>query len=180
MFLKMNIPAIIGDLTGKTVAREIRAMREANAASGDKRFRPSAVNLERGTLTEKVMHEPLDAEALKKAHESKRLDKTSGLLQGEHLTQDSTLRQNDTQGNVTETLSDNATEVLTDSVTELLDSGTTEMLNNKTELLSSEEWDESGGTTVLNETEELEEVVEKPVAFKVVYKEVVVHTEEVI
>ena len=30
MYIKMNIPAVIGDLTGKTVAREIKAMREAN------------------------------------------------------------------------------------------------------------------------------------------------------
>ena len=54
MFIRLNIPAIIGDLTGRTVAREIKAMRDTNASSGDKRFRPSAVNLERGTLTEKV------------------------------------------------------------------------------------------------------------------------------
>ena len=79
MFIKMNIPAIIGDLTGKTVAREIKAMRESNASSGDKRFRPSAVNLERGTLTEKVANTPMSTSDLKKAHASKRLDKTGGL-----------------------------------------------------------------------------------------------------
>lgn len=33
MFIKMNIPSVIGDLNGKTVAREIRAMREANASA---------------------------------------------------------------------------------------------------------------------------------------------------
>ena len=31
MFIKLNIPSVIGDLNGKTVAREIRAMREANS-----------------------------------------------------------------------------------------------------------------------------------------------------
>ena len=31
IFIKLNIPSVIGDLSGKTVAREIRAMREANA-----------------------------------------------------------------------------------------------------------------------------------------------------
>lgn len=66
MFIKMNIPAVIGDLTGKTVAREIKAMRDANISSGDKSFRPSKVNLERGTLTEKVDQPTLDAEAPKK------------------------------------------------------------------------------------------------------------------
>lgn len=36
MFIKMNIPSIIGDLNGKTVAREIQAMREANASNPQK------------------------------------------------------------------------------------------------------------------------------------------------
>ena len=36
MFIKLNIPSIIGDLNGKTVAREIQAMREANAANPQK------------------------------------------------------------------------------------------------------------------------------------------------
>lgn len=36
MFIKMNIPSVIGDLNGKTVAREIQAMREANAANPQK------------------------------------------------------------------------------------------------------------------------------------------------
>lgn len=31
IFIKLNIPSVIGDLSGKTVAREIKAMREANA-----------------------------------------------------------------------------------------------------------------------------------------------------
>lgn len=33
IFIKLNIPSVIGDLSGKTVAREIRAMREANASA---------------------------------------------------------------------------------------------------------------------------------------------------
>lgn len=33
IFIKLNIPSVIGDLSGKTVAREIRAMREANATA---------------------------------------------------------------------------------------------------------------------------------------------------
>ena len=57
MYIKMNIPAVIGDLTGKTVAREIKAMREANVASGDKHPRSSSVNINRGKLTDKVKDE---------------------------------------------------------------------------------------------------------------------------
>lgn len=33
MFIKLNIPSIIGDLSGKKVAREIKALREASAKS---------------------------------------------------------------------------------------------------------------------------------------------------
>lgn len=76
LFFKLDIPSVIGDLTGRTVAREIKAMRETNASSGDKRFRPSAVNLERGTLTEKVADSTTNGMAI--AHASKRLDKASG------------------------------------------------------------------------------------------------------
>lgn len=32
IFFKMRIPAVIGDLTGRTIAREIRAIREKNNA----------------------------------------------------------------------------------------------------------------------------------------------------
>ena len=53
MFIKMDIPAVIGDLTGKTVAREIQARRDANAASGNKIHKSSSVNANRGKLTEK-------------------------------------------------------------------------------------------------------------------------------
>jgi hypothetical protein len=52
LFIKMNILAIIGDLTGKTAARQIQEIREQNSKTGEKRFRPSAFNAERGFLTE--------------------------------------------------------------------------------------------------------------------------------
>ncbi|OCA87666.1 hypothetical protein A8F94_07370 [Bacillus sp. FJAT-27225] len=54
MFFKLNIPAIIGDLSGRTAAKQIREIREQNAKSGRKMFQPDAFNLERGVLTEKV------------------------------------------------------------------------------------------------------------------------------
>jgi len=44
MFIKMNIPAIIGDLSGRTAARKIREIREQN--TGNKRQTPKAFNLE--------------------------------------------------------------------------------------------------------------------------------------
>jgi hypothetical protein len=54
MFFKMNIPAIIGDLNGKTAARQIQEIREKNKLTGNKQHRPSTFNVERGTLTAPV------------------------------------------------------------------------------------------------------------------------------
>ena len=198
MFIRLNIPAIIGDLTGRTVAREIKAMRDTNASSGDKRFRPSAVNLERGTLTEKVAGNTANNMAL--AHASKRLDKTSG-----NLSEKSSKKKSGTVGlsvavqgksgrvgseptdmlnsdsnatevlstESTEVLSDNATEVLSDNATEVLDLNATAVLSDGTEVLSSE-------TTVLSPTEQLKTDASKPVAFKIKHDEVVTHSDEVI
>lgn len=201
LFIKMNIPAIIGDLTGKTVAREIKAMRESNASSGDKRFRPSAVNLERGTLTEKVSNTPMSTADLKKAHASKRLDKTGGLGKSGKIgkiggKKGGTTGLDDgvspvtpvvtgTATKGTEKLSDNATEVLSNA-TEVLDSGATDVLAPATEVLASGTEVLSngttvlGGTTVLSGTEELSAEDRKPVAFKVIRSEIIVHSDEVI
>ncbi|MGM0903003.1 MAG: hypothetical protein ACQEXB_18140 [Bacillota bacterium] len=54
LFFKMRILAIIGDLSGRTAAKQIQEIRELNAISGQKRHQPSAFNLERGSLTEPV------------------------------------------------------------------------------------------------------------------------------
>lgn len=54
LFYKMNILAIIGDLSGKTAARQIQEIREQNAKSGQKRYKPNAFNVQRGSLTEPV------------------------------------------------------------------------------------------------------------------------------
>ena len=191
LFIKMNIPAIIGDLTGKTVAREIKAMRESNASSGDKRFRPSAVNLERGTLTEKVSDTPMSTDDLKKAHASKRLDKTGGLGKSGKLSGKKggitglgegaspvtpVVTEKTVKG--TEKLSDNATEVLDSGATDVLAPATevlvsgTEVLSNGTSVL--------GGTTVLSGTEELNTEDSKPVTFKVIRSEIIVNSDEVI
>jgi hypothetical protein len=54
LFFKMNVPAIIGDLTGRTAARQIQEIRERNQLTGHKRFKPDVFNVERGLLTEDV------------------------------------------------------------------------------------------------------------------------------
>ncbi|RHW42727.1 hypothetical protein D1B31_03845 [Neobacillus notoginsengisoli] len=75
MFYKLNIPAIVGDLTGRTAAKQIQEIREQNASTGQKRFQPDAFNLERGLLTE-----PVKSRSRGLGRISARL---SGLLSGE-------------------------------------------------------------------------------------------------
>lgn len=194
MFIKMNIPSVIGDLSGKTVAREIKAMREFNDAHGDRRFRPSKVNLERGALTEKVNIPQYDNKVMAEAHASKRLDKIkSSELSAKNTYNNAggTVGLNDFEINTTdvldegneptEMLSDGATEVLNENVTELLSENATEVLSeNATEVLSNETT-VLNGTTVLSQTEDLAEVSEAvPVAFKITKSEIVIHTDEVV
>ena len=160
MFIKMNIPAIIGDLTGRTVAREIKAIRSTNALSGDKRFRSSPVNIERGMLTEKVNESSVSDMA--PAHISKRLDKTQNSepidrtkrRSGTVSLSDAVQSESDhtatkatevLDSSATEVLDDNATEVLEENLTEVLDANATEVLdNNSTEVLND------NGTEALN------------------------------
>lgn len=188
MFIWLNIPVVIGDLTGRTVAREIKAMRDTNASSGDKRFRPSAVNLERGTLTEKVAEKSANNKAF--AHTSKRLDKASG-----NLSEKISKRRTGTIGlseavhsragqigagptdflesNATEALSTESTDVLSNIPTAALRNDATEVLSDGTEVLLPE-------TTVLSPTEQLKENAPQPVAFTIKQDEVVTHSNEVI
>ncbi len=200
MFIKMNIPSVIGDLTGKTVAREIKAMREFNNSKGDRRFRPSKINLERGTLTEKVDTSIDDKKAMAEAYASKRMDRaetnekkknsksqksngTIGLndfemnptdVLNEGSTPTEVLSDNSAEVldfNATEVLSENQTEVLNTDNTEVLSKNTNEPLDNSTTVLSE-------GTTVLENTEKPEN--NEPVSFKITKDNVITHTDEVI
>ena len=55
IFFRLNILAVIGDLSGQTAAKQIEKFRQANAASGAKAFRPDPLNVERGELTSPVV-----------------------------------------------------------------------------------------------------------------------------
>ena len=54
LFFTMNIPKVISDLTGRTARKAIENIRMQNEQSGDKSYQSSAVNLERGKLTDKI------------------------------------------------------------------------------------------------------------------------------
>lgn len=204
MFIKMNIPSVIGNLTGRTVAREIKTMREINTASGDKRFRPSAVNLERGKLTDTIRE--TSAKDIALAHVSKRLDKTDETADtgtrktktgtnklteaaNKQKIQTKTAKLSIPDTDATEVLSDNATEELDNNATEVLDNNATEVLDGYAEKVPSKNTSEAtaggaiprhDGTTVLSDTDRTE--TKKPVAvpFRITHDEVVFHSDEVI
>ena len=55
IFFRLHILAVIGDLSGRTAAKQIEKFRQANAASGAKSFRPDPLNLDRGKLTSPIV-----------------------------------------------------------------------------------------------------------------------------
>ena len=204
MFIKMDIPSIVGDLSGKTVAKEIKAMREMNSATGNKIHRSSRVNLERGMLTDKVDIDMPEKAPMGAAHASKRLDNTTGSMgkQSENIPVMVKKEKEtfSTQVPTTESFSDNATEVLIDdnatevltevlveeNATEVLtEEGATEVLveESATEVLSEEPRNEkvvemAEGTTVLEQEDEEMTVYKVNSAFKIKRKMIEIHTNE--
>lgn len=51
-FVKFGIPTVIGDLTGRTARKSIAKMRESNEKSGNKSYKPSTANINRGKITD--------------------------------------------------------------------------------------------------------------------------------
>lgn len=111
IFIRLKIPAVIGDLSGKTVAREIQAIRDANVASGAKAHKSSRVNIDRGKLTEKVSDSGHRDDAQAIAHASKRLDKTPSTASSQLHSISELQRPQQQKGRTTEQLSDNVAEV---------------------------------------------------------------------
>lgn len=54
LFFLLDIPKVIGDLTGSNAKKGIESIRKQNEASGDKSYKSSSVNLRRGRLTDKI------------------------------------------------------------------------------------------------------------------------------
>lgn len=54
VFIFLKIPTVIGDLTGANARKAIENIRSHNESTGDKTYRTSQVNRERGKLTDKI------------------------------------------------------------------------------------------------------------------------------
>ena len=189
LFFKMNIRAIIGDLSGKTAARKIQEIRERNLMTGNHRYKPAAFQLDRAILTD-----PSDiagnrqgrkvgktAQAI--AHASKRLDLKAKTAETLHAVNEIAISEPTTvlfsESGLTEVLPVN---------TELLDQRTRvfndlQVHENATEVLGIDDGTEIlSQTTMLYPTEELEEheKVIPTVDFKMVKDIKIVHTNETI
>lgn len=56
LFFLLDVPKLYGDISGRTAKKAIEAIRQQYESSGNKAYKPSAVNAERGKLTDKISH----------------------------------------------------------------------------------------------------------------------------
>ena len=54
LFFTLRIPKVISDLSGRTARRAIEDIRRRNTEGGEQNYKPSAVNRDRGRLTDKI------------------------------------------------------------------------------------------------------------------------------
>lgn len=54
LFFLLDVPKLYGDVSGRTAKKAIEAIRQQNETTGNKAYKPSAVNAERGKLTDKI------------------------------------------------------------------------------------------------------------------------------
>ena len=152
LFFVLNIPSVIGDLTGATARKAIEDIRNQNENSGEKIYRSSLVNKERGKLTDKI------------SPSGNLIKNPTGGIWGAMATEKiSTQKLSETTGNETTILDSNETTVLSNNETTVLNSNFGE-----TTLLDS--------TAIANETT----LLSQSMIFEIEYDITFIHTDEVI
>ncbi len=73
-----RIPTVIGDLSGKNAKKSIAKARANNEKSGNKSFKPSATNQERGKLTETMAGLTPETNHKPKSNVKKKVPKNNG------------------------------------------------------------------------------------------------------
>ena len=79
-FIKFNIPAVIGDLSGRTARKSIARLRASNEKAGGQGYKPSAANVNRGKLTDTMHHAEKPAATAKGKTEASDQRPETGLL----------------------------------------------------------------------------------------------------
>ncbi|WP_462410829.1 hypothetical protein [Neobacillus sp. Marseille-QA0830] len=192
LFFRLRILAVIGDLSGKTAAKQIQEIREQNKRTGDKRHNPGSFNIARGSLTEPVKRTGRTGKTANPTGGiSKRLVKDKGLTAQTSSPAAAEILP-------TEVIHQHEAPVYDFAATNVLGEGTmvlapnhgptgeTSVLSERTEFLhdGTEVLGQDYGTTVLNETAELanpyEPVIPPAVEFKIVKDIKITHTDEVL
>lgn len=115
LFFVYKIPTVIGDLTGANARKAIENIRNQNESSGDKLYKTSQVNRERGKLTDKI------------SPSGSLMRDPSGILGGGAMATEKISTQELPQVDETTVLESNETTVLSANETTVLDiSGTGE------------------------------------------------------
>lgn len=149
-WFNFKIPAVIGDLSGRTAKKSIAQMRANNERVGGRGYRPSSTNARRGRLTDTMQH-------------SSKLTGTSNAIEVKRNVpvEDSTSK--------TELLETNKAEITSGQQTDLLDA------SEATELLTSEDT-----TVSLNEETKSPAKRMNSKKLTMLDEVILVHTDEVI
>ena len=109
LFFVYKIPTVIGDLTGANARKAIENIRNQNESSGDKLYKTSQVNRERGKLTDKI------------SPSGSLMRDPSGILGGGAMATEKISTQELPQVDETSVLESNETTVLSANETTVLD-----------------------------------------------------------
>lgn len=165
LFIVLKIPSVIGYFSGATQRKAIEDMRNQNESTGQKTYKSSAVNKERGKLTDKISQ---SGSLIKNPSSS-----IWGAMSTEKI---STQRLEEEAANETTVLGGgNETTVLGSSETTVL-SG----MNETTVLNTSSVEMLSGNMAMPNETSVLSPSMMPIGIFEIEYEVTFIHTEEVI
>lgn len=163
-WVNFNIPAVIGDLTGRTARKSIESMRANNEKTGNKSFMPSKTNVDRGKLTSTMPDTDETTETLVKKKDVESDYQETGLLDENRMN----AYDSEQTGLLTE---EKETELLETDVlgTELLDD------YNETGLLVEE-----NATTLLDEIVEIQPTYPVDIDFVMLDEVMLIHTDEII
>lgn len=169
LFFLLDIPKVIGDLTGSNARKGIESIRKQNEATGDKTYMTSTVNLRRGRLTDKISN---SGRVVKPVSGAFGVGAGTAKISGPNPMQPSMPAAEGTM-----VLENNATMVLAEeNATMVLDSAASEM---QTALLSDPAVAAAPETTMLSQqmpAQAYAAPVQKPVAFGVEIEITYIHT----
>ena len=109
LFIKLKIPMVIGDLSGKNAQKAIQKMRETNSRKGNQSFRTGKKNEERGKLTKKISHKKKEDV---KEHLTEAIRSETGLLKETMAASPETANETEPLVSEETTILDNVTEIL--------------------------------------------------------------------